>query len=87
MALQNPEKGCFRSGQNGHYLQQVTDVLGIFAQVFMDEVPALLARKSRVPLKPNEDYVGESPTGDYRIYVILADAGCQSRGHERFEKL
>ncbi len=50
MALQNPEKGCFRSAQNGHCLQQVTGAPGIFAHVFVDQVPALLARKSRVPL-------------------------------------
>jgi hypothetical protein len=49
MALQNAEKRCFRSEQKGNYIQQVTDVLGIFAQVFADKVPALLARKSRVP--------------------------------------
>jgi hypothetical protein len=49
MALQNPKKSCFRSEQNGHCLQQVTGVPGIFAHVFVDKVPALLARKSRVP--------------------------------------
>ena len=49
MALQNAEKRCFRSEQNGHYIQQVTDVPGNFAHVFTNKVPALLARKSRGP--------------------------------------
>jgi hypothetical protein len=49
MALQSTDKRCFRSEQNGHCIQQVTDVPGIFAHVFADKVPALLARKSRVP--------------------------------------
>jgi hypothetical protein len=49
MALQNAEKRCFRSEQKGNYIQQVTDVPGIFAQVFADKVPVLLARKSRLP--------------------------------------
>src|ERR1700677_4722420 len=52
MALQNPKKSCFRSEQNGHCLQHVTGVPGIFAHVFVDKVPALLARKSRVPRLP-----------------------------------
>ena len=50
MALQNPKKSCFRSEQNGHCLQHVTGVPGIFAHVFVDKVPALLARKSRLAL-------------------------------------
>jgi hypothetical protein len=49
MALQNAEKRCSRSDQKGNYIQQVTDVPGIFAHVFADKVPALLAWKSRVP--------------------------------------
>jgi len=51
MAVQNAEKNCFRSGQNGPYYQKVIDVPGIFAPVFANKVPALLARKSRGPLK------------------------------------
>jgi hypothetical protein len=49
MALQNAEKRHFRSEQNGHCDQPVTDVPGNFAHVFANKVPALLARKSRVP--------------------------------------
>ncbi len=49
MALQNDEERHFRSEQNDHYLQQVIDVPGIFAHVFVDKVPALLAPKSRGP--------------------------------------
>jgi hypothetical protein len=50
MVLQSPERGCFRSEQNGHCDQQVTDVPRNFAHVFANKVPALSARKSRVPL-------------------------------------
>ena len=50
MALQNTEKRYSHSEQNGRFIQQVTDVPGIFAYVFKNKVPALLARKSRVPL-------------------------------------
>jgi hypothetical protein len=50
MAHQNADKRCFRIEQNGQCIQQVTEVLGILAHVFADKVPALLARKSRVPL-------------------------------------
>ena len=50
MALRNADKRCFRSERNGHCIQQVTDVPGIFAHVFAEKVPALLARKSREPL-------------------------------------
>jgi hypothetical protein len=49
MALQNAEKNHFRSEQNGYCHQQVTGVPGNFAHVFANKVPALLARKSRVP--------------------------------------
>src|SRR5271163_4131569 len=49
MALQNAEKRHFRSEQNGHCDQQVTDVPGNFAHVFANKVPALLAPKSRGP--------------------------------------
>jgi hypothetical protein len=49
MALQNAEKNHFRSEQNGYCHQQVTDVPGNFAHAFANKVPALLARKSRVP--------------------------------------
>ncbi len=52
MAVQNAEKNCFRSGQNGPYYQKVIDVPGIFAPVFANKVPALLARKSRGPPIP-----------------------------------
>ena len=55
MVLQNPERGCFRSEQNGHCIQQVTDALSIFAHVFTDKVPALLARKSREPQRMRPD--------------------------------
>jgi hypothetical protein len=54
MALQNAEKRYFRSEQKGNYFQQVTDVPGIFAHVFADKVPALLARKSREPRQKRE---------------------------------
>jgi hypothetical protein len=50
MARQNAEKRCFLSKQNGHCIQQVTGLPGIFPHVFAHEVPALLARKSRGPL-------------------------------------
>jgi hypothetical protein len=49
MAPQNADKRRFRCEQNGHYIQQVTAVPGIFANVFAGKVPALLALKSRVP--------------------------------------
>jgi len=38
MALQNADKRFFRSEQNGHCIQQVTDARGIFAHVFADKV-------------------------------------------------
>jgi hypothetical protein len=50
MAVQNAEKSCFRSGQNSPCYQEVIDVPSIFAHVFANKVPALLARKSRGPL-------------------------------------
>src|SRR5271163_4094210 len=49
MALQNAAKWRFRSEQNGDCIQQVIDVSDIPAHVFVDKVPALLARKSRGP--------------------------------------
>ena len=52
MARQNAEKRYFLSKQNGHCIQQVTGLPGIFSLVFAHEVPALLARKSREPHKP-----------------------------------
>ncbi|MGO8856898.1 MAG: AAA family ATPase, partial [Steroidobacteraceae bacterium] len=39
----------FRREQSSHCIQQVTDVPGNFAHAFANKVPALLARKSRVP--------------------------------------
>ncbi|MGD0493862.1 MAG: hypothetical protein ABSC32_20230, partial [Steroidobacteraceae bacterium] len=39
----------FCSEQNGLCIQQVIEVNGIFAHDFANKVPALLARKSRVP--------------------------------------
>ncbi len=50
MALQNTAKWRFRREQSSHCIQQVTDVPGNFAHAFANKVPALLARKSRVPL-------------------------------------
>jgi len=49
MAPQNADKRCFRGQQNGHCIQQVTGLPGDFPHVFTDKVPALLARKSKVP--------------------------------------
>src|ERR1700689_4733664 len=49
-AFQNAGKPRFRSEQNSHCIQRVTDEPGIFAHVFADKIPALLAPKSRVPL-------------------------------------
>ena len=45
----NAEKRYLHSEQNGPCIQQVIEVPGIFAHVFANKVPALLARKSRVP--------------------------------------
>ena len=63
MALQNTEKRHFRSEQNGHCDQQVTDVprnfARNFAHVFANKVPALSARKSRVP--PNREIRSTGP--------------------------
>ncbi len=53
MALQNTAKWRFRREQSSHCIQQVTDVPGNFAHAFANKVPALLARKSRVPPEEN----------------------------------
>jgi hypothetical protein len=49
MAAQNAEKRHLLTEQNGHCLQQVTDVPGMFSVVFVNKVPALLTRKSSEP--------------------------------------
>jgi len=55
MAPQNADKHGFRGQQNGHCIQQVTRLPGDFPHVFTDKVPALFARKSRVPRhSPNQ---------------------------------
>jgi hypothetical protein len=50
MAPQIADKRYLHSEQNGLCIQQVIEVPGIFVHVFANKVPALLARKSRVPL-------------------------------------
>jgi hypothetical protein len=61
MARQNAEKRCFLSKQNGHCIQQVTGLPGIFSHVFAYEVPALLARKSR---EPQMELIVAAPLGN-----------------------
>jgi hypothetical protein len=51
MALQNAEKSYFHSEQNGLCIQQIIEVHDIVAHDFANKVPALLARKSREPLR------------------------------------
>jgi hypothetical protein len=49
MAPLNAANCCFRSEQNSHCIQQVSNVPGYFAKDFKDKAPALLAPKSRGP--------------------------------------
>jgi len=50
MAAQNGEQRPFLTEPNALCIQQLTDVPGIFALVFGNKVPALLARESSEPL-------------------------------------
>ena len=76
MTLRNHEKRYLLSEQNGHCVPQVTGVPSIFAHVFADKVPALLARKSRVP--PFEVFLPEQLADWLRELLaagVFKDAG------------
>jgi hypothetical protein len=73
MAAQNAEKRYFLTEQNGHCIQQVTDVPGIFALVFREQSTGTFGTEiKRTPIRVDDTVHRYKPARETRRLVDTA---------------